>query len=126
MLYVRLAGDHLYVKLLFTYFFKYLGTAVSDDGTKPEVLLRFVKATAALTKLKPIWRDNNISVGSRVKLMRSLVISTVLYTYESWTLRVREKKQAFEIRCYRRLLDISYKGHVIIGEVCRKIQAAIG
>ena len=41
--------------------FKYLGAVVSDDGFKPEVLLRIAQATAALTKMKPIWRDNNIS-----------------------------------------------------------------
>ena len=41
---------------------------VSDDGSKPEVLSRIEQATAALTKLKPIWRDNNISLGSNVKL----------------------------------------------------------
>ena len=41
--------------------------------------LRIAQATAALTKLKPIWRDNNISLGSKVKLMCSLVISIFLY-----------------------------------------------
>ena len=30
------------------------------------------------------------------------------------------------MRCYRRLLNISYKDHVINEEVCRRIQAAIG
>ena len=44
--------------------FKYLGAAVSDDGSKPEILSRIAQATAALTKLQPIWRDNNISLGS--------------------------------------------------------------
>ena len=34
--------------------------------------------------------------------------------------------QAFEMRCYRRLLNISYKDHVTNEEVRRKIQAAIG
>ena len=54
--------------------FKYLGAVVSDDGSKPEVLSRIAQATAALTKLKPIWGDNIISLGSKVKLMRSLVM----------------------------------------------------
>ena len=63
--------------------FKYLGAVVSDDGSKPEVLSRTEQATAALTKLKPIWRDNNISLGSKVKLMPSLVISIFLYSCES-------------------------------------------
>ena len=33
---------------------------VSDDGSNPEVLSRIAKATAAFTKLKPIWSDKNI------------------------------------------------------------------
>ena len=41
--------------------------------------------------------------------------------------RAREKKtQAFEMRCYWRLLNISYKDHVTNEEVRKKIQAAIG
>ena len=108
--------------------FKYLGAVVSDDGSKPEVRSRIAQATAALTKLKPIWRDNNISLGSKVKLMRSLVSSIFLYACESWTLtaELEKRTQAFEMRCYRRLLNISYKDHVTNEEVRRKIQAAIG
>ena len=44
--------------------FKYLEVVVSHDGSKPDVLSRIAKATAALTKLKPIWRNNDKSVGS--------------------------------------------------------------
>ena len=40
--------------------FKYLRAVVSDDGSKPEILSRITQATAAFTKLKPIWRDNNV------------------------------------------------------------------
>ena len=60
--------------------------------------------------------------------MRSLVISIFLYASESWTLtaELEKRTQAFEMRCYRRLLNISYKDHVTNEEVRRKIQAAIG
>ena len=51
--------------------FKYLGAVVSDDGSKSEILSRIAQATATLTKLKPIWRDNIISLGPKVKLMHS-------------------------------------------------------
>ena len=107
---------------------KYIGAVVSDDGSKPEVLSRIAQATAALTKLKPIWRDKKISLGSKVKLTRDLVISIFLYACESWTLtaELEKRTQAFEMRCYRRLLIISYKDHVINEEVRRKIHAAIG
>ena len=55
--------------------FKYL---VSDDGSKPEVLSRIAQATAALTKLKPIWRDNNLSLGSKTKLIVISIFSVCL------------------------------------------------
>ena len=46
--------------------------------------------------------------------MRSLVISIFPYACELWTLTAELEKitQAFEMRCYRRLLNISYKDHV--------------
>ena len=47
--------------------FKYLGAVVSDEGSKSEVLSRIAHATTALTKLKPILKDNNISLGSKVR-----------------------------------------------------------
>ena len=108
--------------------FKYHGAVVSDDGSKPEVLSRIEQATAAYTKLKPIWSDNKISLGSKVKLMCSFVISIFLNACESWTLaaELEKRMQAFEMRCYRRLLIISYKDHVTYEEVRKKIQAAIG
>ena len=57
-----------------------------------------------------------------------LVISIFLYACESLSLTTGLKKrtQAFEMRCYRRLLNISYKVHVTYEDVGRKIQAAIG
>ena len=72
--------------------------------------------------------DNKISLGSKVKLMCSFVISIFLNACESWTLtaELEKRMQAFEMRCYRRLLIISYEDHVTYEEVRRKIQAAIG
>ena len=73
--------------------FKYLGTVVSGDVSKPETLSRIAQATAALTKLMIICRDNNISLGSKVKLMRSLAISICMYNCESWIVTaVRERR----------------------------------
>ena len=60
--------------------------------------------------------------------MQAFVISIFLYACESWTLtaELEKRMQAFEMRCYQRLLNISYKDHVTNKEVGRKIQAAIG
>ena len=59
--------------------------------------------------------------------MRSLVTSIFLYACKSWTLteELERRIQAMEIRCYRKILHISYKGHVTNEEVRAKIQQAI-
>ena len=59
--------------------FKYLGAIVTDQGFKPEVLSRIAQTTAALARLKNIWNDKHISLSSKIRLMRSLVISVLLY-----------------------------------------------
>ena len=108
--------------------FKYLGAIISNEGSKPEILSRIAQTTAALSRLKIIWRDKNISLASKVKLMRTLILSTFFYACEGWTLtaEVERRIQALGIRCYRRLLDISYKDHVTNEEVRNRIQNAIG
>ena len=75
-----------------------------------------------------MWRDNKISLGSKVKLMHSLAIFIFLCACESWPLTAESEKrtQAFEMKCYQRLVYILYKDRVSNEEVCRKIQAAIG
>ena len=62
---------------------KYIRAVVSIDGLKPKILWRIAQATGALTKLKSIWSDNNMSLGSKMMLMHSLVISIFLYACES-------------------------------------------
>ena len=64
---------------------KYLGSVITDEGSKPEILFRIAQTTAALTLLKPVWNDS-ISLSSKIRLMRPLVTSIFLYACESWTL----------------------------------------
>ena len=65
--------------------FKYLGSLITDEGSKPEVLSRIAPTTAALTRLKPAWIDKSISLSSKIRLIRSLVTSIFLYACQSWT-----------------------------------------
>ena len=46
--------------------FKYLGSVITDDGSKPEILSRIAQPTAALTRLKPVWIDKSISLSSKI------------------------------------------------------------
>ena len=107
--------------------FKYLGAIVADEGSKPEVLSRIAQTTAAVTKLKVIWNDKNITISSKIGLMRSLAMSIFLYACETWTItKDIERIQAFEMRFFRKLLGISYRDHITNEEVKAKIGNAIG
>ena len=46
--------------------FKYLGSVITDEGSKPEILSRITQTTAVLTRLKPVWNDRSISLSSRI------------------------------------------------------------
>ena len=128
--------------------FKYLGSVITDEGSKPEIISRIAQTTAALTRMKPAWIDKSISLSSKIRLMRSLVTSIFLYACESWTLtaELQRRIQAMKMRCYKKIVSwcfepsqpqritsglpqnirISYKDHVTNEEVCAKIQQAVG
>ena len=63
-----------------------------------------------------------------IRLMRSLVTSIFLYACESWTFtaELQRRIQATEMRCYRKILHVSYKDHVTNEKVRAKIQQATG
>ena len=102
--------------------FKYLGSVITDEGSKPEILSWIAQTTAGLTRLKPVWNDRSISLRSKLLLIH------FLYACESWTLtaELQRRIQAMEMRCYREILHISSKDHVTNKKVCAKIQQAIG
>ena len=89
---------------------------------------RTAQTTAALTRFKAFWNDRSISLSSKIRLMRSLATSIFLYACESWTLTTELQKriQAMEIRCYRKILCISYKDRVTNKEVRSKSHQVIG
>ena len=99
-----------------------MGSGITDEGSKPEILCRIAQSTAALTRLKPVWINKSISLSSKILLMRSLVTSIFLYVCESCTLTagLQRRIQAMEMRCYSKILHISY--HVTDEEVRAKIQ----
>ena len=103
--------------------FKYPGSVITDEDSKPEILPRIAQTAAALTRSKPVWNDRSISLSSNIRLMRFLVTSIFLCACESWTVtaELQSRIQAMEMRCYRKILCISYRDHSTYEEVCAKI-----
>ena len=83
---------------------------ITDEGSKPEILPGIAQTTAALTRLKPVWND---------KEYFSQFQDTTL------TAELQRRIQAMGMRCYRKILHISYKDHVTNEEVRAKIQQAV-
>ena len=121
---IRVKGE----KLETVQSFKYVGAIVSDEGSMPEIRSRIAQTVAALAKLKIIWDDNNIDLSSKIRLLRSLVMSIFLYSCETWTLtaEIERKIHTVEMKSFRRLLGISYKDHITNKEVRSRIRKAIG
>ena len=90
-------------------------------------LSMIAQKTAALTRLKSVWHDRSISFSYKIHLTHSFVTSIFLYARESWTLtaELQSKIQAMEMKCYHKILCISYKDHVTNEEVCARIQQVI-
>ena len=107
---------------------KYLGAIGTDEGSRPEILSRIAQATGALANLKMIWKDKNIALSTKIRLLRSLIMSIFLYACETWTLtaETERKIQTVEMRSFRRLLGISYREHITNEEVRSRIRQAIG
>ena len=86
--------------------FIYVGAIVTDNGSKTDLLSRMAMAQSSLTKFKIVWNDQFISIGSKIRLLRSMVISVFLYACEPCTIDAyREQRIAsFEMSCLRQLL----------------------
>ena len=65
--------------------FKYLGAIIPDEGSKAERLSIIARCIASVTILKPVWSDLNISLRYKVRLMRTLTMSILLYACDTWT-----------------------------------------
>ena len=78
-------------------------------------------------RLKPVWNTRNISLSSKIRLLRSIATSIFLYACESCptTTELQRRIQTMEMRCYK-IPRISYKDHITNEEVRAKIQQAIG
>ena len=59
-----------------------------------------------MTNLDSILKSRDITLPAKVHLVKAMVFPVVVYGYESWTVKKAEHQRidAFEVRCWRRLL----------------------
>ena len=90
--------------------FKYLGSIITNDMTdENEIIMRIKKANMQFGALKQIFSDNKVKLSSKFLLYKSIILNTVLWRCESWTLNVDSKRrlESFQNNIIRRILRIS-------------------
>ena len=63
-----------------------------------------------MTNLDSIFKSRDISLPTKVHLVKAVVFPVVMYGCESWTVKKAERRKidAFELRCWRRLLRVPW------------------
>ena len=91
--------------------FTYLGSDIDSDGySYPEIHRRLGIAGSIMAQLDKVWRQQRLSLSTRLRIYTSLVQSVVLYGSETWTMRKvdSDRIQAFHTQALRRILGIRW------------------
>ena len=117
---ITVKGQRLQVVDKFTYLGSTLSRVVHIDD---EVNARFAKASAAFGRLRgSIWDRSRIRLDTKLKVCRSVVLPTLLYACETWTVYQRHAKRLnhFHTSCLRKLLKIKWQDRIPDTEVLKR------
>ena len=91
--------------------FIFLGSKITADGDcSHEIKRHLLFGRKAVTNLESILKSRDITLPTKVHLVKALVFPAVMYGCESWTIRKAEHRRidAFELWCWRRLLRVHW------------------
>ena len=82
----------------------------TDDDCSHEVKRHLLLGRKAMTNLDSILKSRDITLLTKVRLVKAMVFSVVMYGCESWTIKKAEcwRIDAFELWCWRRLLRVPW------------------
>ena len=84
------------------------GSKITSDGDcSHEIKRRLLLGREVMTNLDSIFKSRDITLPTKVRLVKVMVFSVVMYGCESWTVKKAESRRidAFELWCWRRLLS---------------------
>ena len=85
----------------------FLGSKITADGDcSHEIKRQMLLGTKAMTNLDSLLKSRDITLPTKVRLVKAMVFLVVMYRCESWTVKNAERRRidAFELWCWRRLL----------------------
>ena len=84
------------------------GSKITANGDcSHEIKRSLLLGRKVMTNLDSILQSRDITLPTKVRLVKAMVFSVVMYGCESWTIRKTEHQRidAFELWCWKRLLD---------------------
>ena len=87
--------------------FKYLGSVIAaNGGVETDVCHRVIEGYKVLGALKGIMKDRGLGMNVKKVLYEKVVMLTVMYGSESWSVKVteRQKLNVFEMKCLRSMI----------------------
>jgi len=90
--------------------FIFLGTKITADGDCSHEIKRcLLLGRKAILNLDSILKSRDITLPTKVSIVKAMAFLVVMYAYESWTIKKAEhRNDAFELWCWRRRLRISW------------------
>src|SRR5574337_906108 len=91
--------------------FIFLGSVITADGDcSHEIKRHFLLGRKVMTNLDSILKSRDITLPTKVCLVKAMVFPVVMYGCESWTVKKAEHRRidAFELWCWRRLLRVPW------------------
>ena len=91
--------------------FYFLGLQITaDDGHSCEFKRHLLLGKTAMTNLDNILKSRDITLPTKVRLVKAMVFPVVVYGCETWTTKKTEHRRmdAFELRCWTRLLRVPW------------------
>ena len=101
-----------------------LGSKITADGDcSHEIKRRLLLGRKVMTKLDSILKKGEITLPTKVRLVKAMIFPVVMYGCESWTVKKAEcrRTDAFELWCWRRLLRVPWTARRTIQSILKEI-----
>ena len=108
-------------------FFILLGPKITADGDcSHEIKRHLLLGRKAITNLNSILKSSDVTLPTKVCLIKAMVFTVVMYRCESWTIKKAEHRRidAFELQCWRRLLRVPWTARRSNQSILREISPA--
>ena len=104
------------------------GSKITADGDcSHKIKRRLLLGKKVMTNLDSILKSRDITLPTKVRLVKPVVFPVVMYGCESWTVKKAERRRTdvFELRCWRRLLRVPWTARRSNQSILKKISPGI-